>query len=213
MKKDKELEKLKKIAEGVAMIQGAREDVERLVSKYDEWIDEAAQLGEDAYSDQLIDEKLDLADFARDLSFIEVQVRSNAVKTKALSEFKRIDEAMTACRSLLKGGPNLKKLGSKMSTFRDKLSTATTSIKDLRTELSKSGDKTYVELFGERKVADPKLDARREAEKKAREARLSAKIASDTPSISSATISKSDYNAATDIDELEAMIIEENKKK
>ena len=48
----KELKQEQQIAEGLATIKEARESVDALAAQYNDWIDQAAELGEDEYSDQ-----------------------------------------------------------------------------------------------------------------------------------------------------------------
>ena len=206
-KTDKELKRLNQIAEGVAKISEAREAIEHLSRQYNAWIDEAAELGEDEYSDQLIAEKVELDEFARNLKFLEVQVRESAVTANTFNGLQKLQVAMAACKSLLTTSPNLKKLGKQMASFKSSLAKARTSLKDLREELSASKDPVYADLFGTKTADDPNIAKRIAAEKAAREARLAAKVSSTIPS----PIAGEAF--ATDIDAITAMIEEENKKK
>lgn len=206
-KTDKELKKLNQIAEGVAQITEAREAIMHLSSQYNNWIDEAAELGEDEYSDQLIADKVELDEFARNLKFLEVQVRESAVTANTFNGLQKLHAAMDACKSLLTAGPNLKKLGKQMASFRTSLEKARTSLKDLRSELSASKDPVYTDLFGKKTADDPNIAKKIAAEKAAREARLAAKISNTVPS----PVASESF--ATDIDAITAMIEEENKKK
>lgn len=206
-KTDKELKKLNQIAEGVAQISEARESVEHLSVQYNAWIDEAAELGEDEYSDQLIAEKVEMEEFARILRALEVKVRANAVTANTFNGFQKLPVAMDACKSLLNSGANLKKLGKQMASFKSSLEKARTSLKDLRSELSASKDPVYNDLFGKKTADDPGIAKKIAAEKAAREARLAAKVSSTIPS----PIAGEEF--ATDIDAITAMIEEENKKK
>ena len=206
-KVEKELKQKKQIAEGVAMIQEARSSVEELTAKYDAWIDEAAELGEDEYSDQLIEEKVELIEFVRNLTFLEEKVRVSAVTAKTFSELKKLPAAMQACKGLLAAGPNLKQLGKQMASFKSSLDGARLSLKDLRSELSASKDPVYTDLFGKKTSEDPHIASRIAAEKTAREKRLMVKTNKNAPT----PVASED--AATDIDAITAMIDEENKKK
>lgn len=206
-KTDKELKKLNQIGDGVAMIEESLKSIEHLASQYDSWIDEAAELGEDEYSDQLIAEKVEMEEFARILEALKVKVRANAVTANTFNGFQKLPAAMDACKSLLNAGPNLKKLGKQMASFKSSMEKATTTLKDLRSELIASKDPVYNDLFGKKTADDPDIAKKIAAEKAAREARLAAKVSSTIPS----PIAGEAF--ATDIDAITAMIEEENKKK
>lgn len=209
-KSDKEYKKYEQIGEGVTMIRDSRESIEKLAKRYDQWIDEAAELGEDDYSNQLIEDKVELNEFARNLSFLEVKVTESAVSANTFSGLKNLPVAMSACKSLLTAAPDLKKLGKQMASFKTSLDGARTSLKGLRTELSKSKNPACSELFGIGRAKDPKMADKIEAEKKAREARLAAKISKNVPNpVASENTSE---NMATNMDDIIEMINEENKK-
>ena len=209
-KTDKQLKQYKQIGEGVAMITNTRETLEQLAKRYDEWIDEAADLGEDDYSDQLIEEQVDLEDFARDLEFIEKKVVQNAISAKAFNELKKLPGAMASCKKLLSESPNMKKLVKQMSDFGRALDKSRASLKDLRSELSSSKDPIYADLFGEKKSLDPKRAAKIEAKKKAREGRIAVRVSRNVPTPMSPTVAAASTDATADA--IAQMITEENRK-
>lgn len=208
---DKELKQEQEIAEGLATIQEARSSIDELAKRYDEWIDQAAELGEDEYSDQLISDQVELEEFSRNLSFFEIRIREGAVSARAFSKLKALPSVMNCCKSLLKKGLDLPKIGKQMAGFKSSLDKARTSLRDLRSELSASKDPVYTDLFGKKTREDPKISAKIAAKKQAREARLAAKIASTT--VSPVESGVGTETASTDIDAITAMIDEEKKKK
>ena len=208
---DKELKQEQEIAEGLATIQDARGSIDELAKRYDEWIDQAAELGEDEYSDQLIADQVELEEFSRNLSFFEVRIREGAVSARAFSKLKALPGVMSCCKSLLKKGLDLPKIGKQMAGFKTSLDKARTSLRDLRSEPSASKDPVYTDLFGKKTREDPKITAKIDAKKQAREARLAAKLASTTVSPVESGVGAE--TPSTDIDAITAMIDSEKKKK
>ncbi len=209
-KADKQLKQYKQIGESVAMITETRETLEQLAERYDEWIDEAAELGEDSYSDQLIEEQIDLEDFARDLKFLEKKVIQNAISAKTFNELKKLPAAMATCKKLLSGAPDMKRLVKQMSEFGRALDKSRSSLKDLRAELSTSKDPLYADLFGDRKSYDPKRESRIEAKKKEREARFAVKVSKNVPTPMAPSVAAASTDATADA--IAQMMAEENRK-
>ncbi|MDR3263096.1 MAG: hypothetical protein LBT30_02195 [Clostridiales bacterium] len=196
---------LEQVAEGLALIKESREELEALATQYNEWIDEAARLGEDAYSDQLIDDKVELEAFVDDLKFLELQVRTGAITAKTFNNLKNMPAAIAACRGLLKSGPNFIKLGKDIATFKTGLNTAKASLSGLRVELSKEKKLTVDErIAGKKKEDSQKV----KAEKEARELRLMKPGAGKSSSVAMPAES-----AAADSVDIDAIIDAENGKK
>lgn len=209
---DREVQQLNQVAEGVTMIRDARNSMEQLAVKYDAWIDEAALLGEDEYSDQLIADQVELEEFARDLKFLETRIVEGATTAKAFNSLSRLPAALKACKSLLAQGPDLKKLGKQMATFKKSMDSQRSSLKDLRAELSSSShDTVYAELFGRKATEDPKITEKIEDKKRAREARLAEKMAKERAK-SENPVPSEIGSVAGNIDAITAMIDEESKK-
>ena len=215
---DKEFKQQQQIAAGLATLKQARQSVDDLAARYDEWIDQAAELGEDEYSDQLIADQVELEEFSRNLSFFEIRITEGAVSAQAFSQLKTLPGVLDCCRGLLKQGLDLPKIGKQMAGFKASLDKARTSLKDLRSELSAKD--TTVDLFGRPVKEDPKIASKIAAKKQAREARLAARLASEsvTP-VAAETVAGASAGASTsagsttDIDAITAMIDEERKKK
>lgn len=202
----KDLKQEHRIAEALATVIEARESVNSLALQYDQWIDQAAELGEDSYSDQLIAEQVDLELFSGDLKFIEVQIRKNAVSSRALGRLKALNTVIRACKTLNKG-LDLQKTGKKLADLKSTLESSKTSLRDLRNELS--GKDPYSDLFGKHTTKeDPKILSMIEAKKQAREARLVLKTTKTTENPVDSGVGK---NVDASIDSITALIDEERK--
>lgn len=201
----KDLKQEKKIAEALATVIEARESVTSLASQYNMWIDQAAELGEDDYSDQLIAEQVDLELFSGDLKFIEVQIRKNAVSSRALGRLKALNTVIKACKTLGKG-LDLQKTGQKLAGLKKSLESSKTTLRDLRSELS--GKDPYTDLFGKHTTEDPKVLSMIEDKKQAREARLVLKTTRSSEKPVDSGVGK---NADASIDSITALIDEERK--
>ena len=206
----KELKQEQQLAEGLATIKEARESVDALAAQYNDWIDQAAELGEDEYSDQLIAEQVELEMFSGDLQFIEVQIRKNAVSARALGRLKALNDVVSSCKNLGKG-LDLKKIGKQLAGLKTSLDSSKTSLRDLRSELSATKDPVYTDLFGKKTKEDPKVAAKIAAKKQEREARLV--IKTEGKKVAPVDSGVGADTAASDIDAITAMIDEERKKK
>lgn len=206
----KELKQEQQIAEGLATIKEARESVDALAAQYNDWIDQAAELGEDEYSDQLIAEQVELEMFSGDLQFIEVQIRKNAVSARALGRLKALNDVVSSCKNLGKG-LDLKKIGKQLAGLKTSLDSSKTSLRDLRSELSATKDPVYTDLFGKKTKEDPKVAAKIAAKKQEREARLV--IKTEGKKVAPVDSGVGADTAASDINAITAMIDEERKKK
>ncbi len=206
----KELKQEQQIAEGLATIKEARESVDALAAQYNDWIDQAAELGEDEYSDQLIAEQVELEMFSGDLQFIEVQIRKNAVSARALGRLKALNDVVSSCKNLGKG-LDLKKIGKQLAGLKTSLDSSKTSLRDLRSELSATKDPVYTDLFGKKTKEDPKVAAKIAAKKQEREARLV--IKTEGKKVAPVDSGVGADTSASDIDAITAMIDEERKKK
>lgn len=207
---DKELKKEQQIAEGLATIKEARESVDELARRYDEWILQAAELGEDEYSDQLIEDQVELEEFSRNLQFFEVRIRESAVSARAFNKLKSLPRVMDCCKVLLSKGLNLPKIGKQMSDFKDSLDKARTSLKDLRGELSKSKDSVYTDLFGKKKSVDPRIADKVQAKKEQRRIELEKRARQGAVAPVESGVGA---QANDDIDTITRLIDEEKKRK
>lgn len=206
-KLDKELKQEQQIAQSLATVIEARASIESLVRQYDTWIDESAELGEEDYSDQLIQDQVDLEDFARNLSFIEVRIRESAVSARAFGKLKCLPGAMACCKAL-SSGLNLPKLGKQMTEFKESLDKARASLKDLRSEMSSNKD--YEDLFGKQARYDEKTAQAIANKKAAREARLARKLEASAVAPVPSGVGMDNF---ADIEAINAMIDAENNKK
>lgn len=206
---NKEYENMKQVARGLTLVANAKASVCELAAKYDDWIDESARLGEDTYSDRLVEEKVGLLELSRMLSFLEVKIRTNAVKAKALNGLTCLVDLTKACQALLKTGPNFKQLAASLNALDGSLEKASSPIKQFCSDLAGNEASDVDALFGTTKKTDPKLARMIEEEKKARELRLGVALAREVPAPATAD----EVNAVdADIDAISALIDAENRK-
>ena len=135
----------------------------------------------------------------RDFKVLEAYILQSATTSMALNDLKTLPKALVNCSKLLKASPNLKALGKSMSSLKSDLGNAKSSIKELRNELLKEKN-PLINKFLDINVGDVEFKNKIEAEKKAREARLTAKANKTQPSV------------VASIDDITRMIDEENKK-
>ena len=172
-KETKDFENRQKVSAAVVGIRQGREDVQNLAAHLEKQADEAARLGEDAFSDELLEMVLGLEDFATDMKVLEVKLETTAVLTNTLSKLSGLPKALEACKKLYSSVPNFKAVGKSMESLSDMLDKARGQFKGFTTKLRGEHDQTYTKLFGARNASnDPKYRERLAEKKKAREARL-----------------------------------------
>ncbi len=204
-KTDKILKNENQIAQALQMILEARYSVENLINQYDGWIVEASAVGDEAYSDQLIDDQIELEDFAQDLKVIEIRIRESAVTSRVFSKLKALPKALDCCKQLA-AGLNVPKLGKQMNEFKKNLDAARASLKELRGETSME-DKVRSNLFGEDSKVDitdskavERLEARRQAKRQQREASLMKEVEKNV--VAPVPSGISEEKSETNIDEI-----------
>lgn len=215
-KTDKILKTENQIAQSLQMVMEARRSVENLIGQYTNWIAESAAVGDEAYSDQLIDDQIELEDFAQDLKVIEIRIRESAVTSRAFSKLKSLPKALDCCRQLA-AGLNVPKLGKQMNDFKKNLDAARASLKELRGETSKES-KVYNDLFGKDSkvdVTDPKaverLEARRQEKRHQRELDLMKET--EKKAVAPVASGIGETESENDIDAITSLIDEEKRKK
>lgn len=209
-KLSKELKQEQQIAEGVAAFREARESMDSLALRLNDWIDQAAELGEDEYSDQLLETQCEIEDLSRNFSFFEILVTESAVTASAFNKLKGLSGVVSCCKGLLKGGVDLKSVGKQLGRMKTDLKKAKTSLRDMRAELSGEKDKVYTDLFGKKTNTDPKIAARIAEKKQARAARLAVKLEAKAAIPVESGVGE---EVSAGIDAITAMIDEEKKKK
>lgn len=205
--REQEYQMKKEIAGVLAAIKESRGQLENALPKFDLQIDKAAELGQDEYSNELIQDKVETQDIIRILEFFETEIMNYAVTSSALSALKPMQDAIAACSSLLNAGPDFKKLGNQMAEFRKKLETARGRIKELHKQLRGKKDADVEALFGPSTIHNAEFSAKVKAEKEARDQRLRMKL--DSTPKANMKLDESDAG----IDDITRMIDEENKKK
>ena len=208
VKLTKEQKQRQIIADSLVQIQNARENFENLAGKYDQWIDEAADLREDEYSDQLIEEKVETLEMIRNFKFLEAQIQAGAVTVAAFSELKNLPKAIAACKGILKQTPNISAFAKEMMELRESLKESRDEMRSMRRQFTDKSDGVYRSIFGEKKATSDDFKRQVEEEKKAREARIAAKIAKkETP------IKTENYESDHNIDDILRALEEEKKKR
>jgi hypothetical protein len=191
-----------KIAVGKALVvvRESRDGVKNLLPRYMDWSVEAAQNGDDEYSNQLLEEMAELSDFVGDLTAIEQQIVKGAVSAMALNDLNKLTGVIKTSKALFSAGPNFTKIGRSLAEFSGNLRLGASSVKDLRRELSAGKVPDDLGLFNTSKpVENAKVAALREE----RERRLM------KPTITVAEPKDAPANEHIDID---AIIEDENKK-
>jgi len=184
------------IAEALFLIEESRTGVENLVPLYMTWSVEAANLGDDEYSDQLLEEMAELDDFAADLRALELKIKSSAIAAKAFKNLIGLAEAVKRCKGLFNAGTDFTKIGKNLAVFKDNLGKGSAALRGLRRELSKKNVPIDIRLSGVKPADSAKLAALKEK----REILLA------TPP----SISEPKETTATGIIDIDAIIEEEN---
>jgi len=194
-KKEKDKEGI--IAEAIINVRESRETVEALAPQFMEWSVEAAQMGDDAYSDELLNNMAELTDFVGDLKALEMNIRAEAVTAKALDNLSGLAKAIRGCAPLFKAGPRLASVGKDIQAFKKNMGEGIAALKGIRRTMVR-GSSSVDDLFtGKKPVDSPKLTALKEER--------------DRLLIKPATVAVP-IDATGDID-LDAIIEDENSKK
>lgn len=209
IKLTKEQKQRKTIADTLVQIRNARENFQELAEKYDEWIDDAADLREDAYSDQLIEDKVGVLEMVRNFKFIETQIETGAITSAAFGELNNLPEAITACRTILNKKPNIQSLSKELSKLQSSLKESREALRSMRRKLTDDSSETYKSIFGEKKSMSPEFARQVEEEKRARQARLGARIAKKEAPV---VVDSVQGETMHDIDSILRAIDEEKKK-
>lgn len=131
---------------------------------------EAAKLGHDEYSDELVETSAEIDAFIDDLQFVSLKLKQTAITADALSRLGNLDSALNSCKRLFQNAPDFNKIGKKMGDLTISMHSARDSLSDFRRSLSSSRDKSdaYFRTFGEKRdKKDPRYDQRIADKKKA----------------------------------------------
>lgn len=207
LKLTKEQQQRKTIADTLVQIDNAIKSFESLAGQYDHWIDEAAELREDEYSDQLIEEKVETTEMIRTFKFLYAQIKSGAMTGAAFGDLKNLPAAISACKGILKQTPKIMALSKEMSSLKESLKERREALRSLRRQVADRKDAVYQ---SEEQATRDDFKRRVEEEKRAREARIASKIARKEAPVS--------VNAAQDasnsnVDDILRALEEEKKKR
>ena len=185
------------IAEAIINVRESRETVEALAPQFMEWSVEAAQMGDDAYSDELLNNMAELTDFVGDLKALEMNIRAEAITAKALDNLTGLAKAIRGCTPLFKAGPRLASVGKDIQAFKKNMGEGISALKGIRRTMVR-GSASMDDIFtGKKPVDSPKL--------------LALKEERDRLLMKPATVVEP-TDATGDID-LDAIIEDENSKK
>lgn len=207
LKLTKEQQQRKTIADTLVQIDNAIKSFESLAGQYDHWIDEAAELREDEYSDQLIEEKVETTEMIRTFKFLYAQIKSGAMTGAAFGDLKNLPAAISACKGILSQTPKIMALSKEMSSLKESLKERREALRSLRRQVADRKDAVYQ---SEEQATRDDFKRRVEEEKRAREARIASKIARKEAPVS--------VNAAQDasnsnVDDILRALEEEKKKR
>lgn len=210
-KAEKEFEQEKMIAQAIVDLRSSVEDTEKLAQDYFEAAVEAVNLGQDEYANELLETIVELEDFAENLKFVEVKIKTTAMTSNTFKKLGRLPNVISACKNILGETPNFTKLGKDMSKLMSNLSTARDELRKFRGNLSQSSDPVYAEIFGTKKTEDPKFRQRLADKKKALESRLVRNAQTPAPAAATTTAAAGSAADVADVDRIAAMLDEERK--
>ena len=187
------------IAKAIYLVRESRTELENLAPLYMDWSVEAAENGQDEYSDQLLEERAELDDFCGDMKDLELKITKSAVTAKSFKNLSKLAETIKASRRLYTSGVNFSQIGSSLAEFKRNLGIGATAVKDLRRELSMTSAPADLRLSGVKTPISSKLAALREE----RDLRLM-----KSPTV----IEPKEVRATGDID-IDAMMKDENSRR
>ena len=193
-KAQKQLEEQKKVATLIVDIKGGADEFRALAAALEVQADDAARMGRDQYSDDLLATSLELERAAEDLDFTVLQIQTIALTSKVFSKLAAIPGTVKSCLAILKSGPNIAKITDQLRSLRDLQTDALGQVRSMREGLARSSDPTFVSLSASQ--SDPEYARRLEEKKRAREARLMA--AGAVPAAAPAATAAATTSAADD---------------
>ena len=200
----KEFAQEKQIAASIVSIKSQREGLEKLSAEYFDYAKRAAQLGQDEYTNELLESIVQLEDFAENLKFLELKIETAVISAQTMKEMRELPSILKFVGNIICKGPNFKKLGSEMSETLAGLKTFNDQLREFRVGLSRGTDSTYAKLFGKKDEKDPKYEERLAAKKRALEASIV--MNSDAPAPVAAGNAVADTQNAASVDEIAAML-------
>lgn len=208
----KEMEREKLIVSTIVSIDESREIVTKLADEYFAAAKDAANMNQDAYVDELLETIVEFEEFADNLRFLGLKVKTAAITATTLGKLRELPNALSACKNIFIKGPDFKKLGKDMSKLLGSLGTAREQFKELRLSLGKTKDPLFAQLFGETAAVDPKRKQRLEEKKKQLEGALVTERSS-TPSPMETATNVDTSSATARVDDIMKLMDEQNKRK
>lgn len=208
--KNKQFKQEVLIAETVVEVGEQRKEIDQLVKELTNSALEAARMGNDSYTEELVEMIADFEEFGEELSAVELEIKTCAITARVMSRLGKLPAALKATRSVFAKAPNFAKLGREFRELRETLAGARKSVKSLRSEISSNHMSAYEKIYGKKQQTDPKRKQRVDNIKKSIEANLVSEAAKTQPT---AKPEENTVNAADEarIDAIAAMLDEERK--
>lgn len=127
------------VAEGVRDLIDSRDEIEAILPQLMEWSKEAAMMGDDNYSTQLLEEYEHLEDTIGDLKAIELQIKTTYLKANGFRNMTNVTSSLKKCKSLFSAGSDFARFGKDLAEFKRNLASGSQAVKSLRRELAPQG--------------------------------------------------------------------------
>lgn len=215
-KKDKQYEQKKLIAQTIVDFKTSRIAIEDLSKELFQRARSAAEMNQDEYANELLENSVYLDELAYDFRYMELWIETEAVTANAIGNLSNLPNALKAVKKIFNNVPNITKLGNDMAGLFNSIKSVREQIKDLRMGISKSrSQEIYQKLFGENKSVDQAHGQRLADKKRALEASLA--LGTDLNTTPAAVDNPATKNAGIDnpasIDAIASMLDEEKKRK
>lgn len=175
LKEKSEREVISALAEFVRV----REVITRNANAMDASIDEAALEGRDNYSDYLIEIKAGLISYSREIQYLEMQMRNNAMLASTLGSLESLPKAIASCKAMLGIMPNLKKVGGSLDDLKTTIAESRKALAEMLKNFSGQAHTEETKVFSSGKLSAEEVKIVND-EKEARNARIARKAAEKT---------------------------------
>ena len=137
-KKDKQYEQKKLIAQTIVDFKTNRIAIEDLSKELFQRARSAAEMNQDEYANELLENSVYLDELAYDFRYMELWIETEAVTANAIGNLSNLPNALKAVKKIFNNVPNITKLGNDMAGLFNSIKSVREQIKDLRMGISKS---------------------------------------------------------------------------
>ena len=137
-KKDKQYEQKKLIAQTIVDFKTSRIAIEDLSKELFQRARSAAEMNQDEYANELLENSVYLDELAYDFRYMELWIETEAVTANAIGNLSNLPNALKAVKKIFNNVPNITKLGNDMAGLFNSIKSVREQIKDLRMGISKS---------------------------------------------------------------------------